>query len=112
MKNKLGRIYIAEYLHQHALQKCMLRKQDCNVIVDIVIEAIVNALADGEDVGLVGLGRFITVDKNPKRPVRNFKTGEFYELDKMVRALKFEPSSVLKNKMRDTLEASEASSED
>jgi len=104
MKDKLGRPYISRYLHKHPLQKFMLRKADCDTIVEIIVESIVKAVADGQDVGVSGLGRFIVKDKNPKRPVRNFRTGEFYELDKLVRSLKFEPSTVLKEKMRESLE--------
>jgi nucleoid DNA-binding protein len=78
----------------------MLTYDNCKTIVDILSEAIIQALMDGKEINLMKIGKFKVVDRIPKRPVRNFKTGEFYTLEEPVRVVTFDPAHSLKQKLK------------
>lgn len=50
-------------------------KKSMNKYVDVMLDTIVDTMADGEDVRLTGFGNFSVVDK-PERAARNPQTGE------------------------------------
>lgn len=50
-------------------------KKAMNKYVDVMLDTIVDSMADGEDVRLTGFGNFSVVDK-PEREARNPQTGE------------------------------------
>lgn len=64
------------------------------VYVDAVIEAIQNALVEGEKVAIVGFGNFEVVER-AARTARNPRTGEEIEVGAS-KAVKFKPLKALK----------------
>jgi len=65
--------------------------------VDAVIEAITDALQDGESVTLIGFGTF-GVRERASRPGRNPRTGEALEI-KASRTVGFKPGKTLKERL-------------
>ena len=60
--------------------RCGLPKNRCAELVDGLFEAIKKTLESGEDVRIIGLGKFSVKDQN-KRRVRNPPAGEAFILD-------------------------------
>jgi len=107
MSKKLGRPYLSRFLREHKLQRFMLTLDQCRAIVDILSEAVTEALINGDEVNIMRLGKLKVVERIPKRPVRDFKTGEFYTMDTPVRVVKFEPAHSLKQKLKELIDEEE-----
>jgi len=80
----------------------MLTHDQCRAIVDILSEAIIEALMNGDEVNMMKIGKFKVVERIPKRPVRDFKTGEFYTMETPVKVVKFEPAHSLKQQLKES----------
>lgn len=70
-------------------------QKDISVVVDEVFNTILTTVASGEEVGLVGFGKFVSVDKQA-RDMRNPATGEIISVPAK-KAPKFKPSSAFKD---------------
>lgn len=79
-------------------EKAEMTQKSTGIVVDAVIEAIVDTLADGEDVSLTGFGKFEVIEK-PAATKRNPKTGESVEVEAH-NVVKFKASSGLKEAVR------------
>ena len=101
MSKKLGRPYLARFIKDHDLQRFMLTNKQCNTIADMLSEAIMEALMNGDELILMNVGKFKIVERIPKRPVRDFKTGKFYTMETPVKVIKFEPAHSLKQKIKE-----------
>lgn len=71
------------------------KKKDIDVIISSTIEAITEAVANGEDVKLTCFGSFTSVDRASKIGV-NPRTGEKVEI-KAKKAPKFKPAAAFKS---------------
>lgn len=70
-------------------------KAEADHAVETVIESIVSALRDGDDVSIAGLGIFATKAR-PAREGRNPRTGETIHIAAS-RSAKFRPGKALKD---------------
>jgi len=75
-------------------EKTGLTKKDTTIITDAILNEITQALALGEDVNIVGFGKFSVVETAERNGV-NPKSGEKLIIPKSKKA-KFKPSSNLK----------------
>ena len=66
--------------------------------VDTLVDAIVNALKEGDEVSIAGLGIFST-KMRPARQGRNPRTGEAIQIQAM-RVPKFRPAKALKDAVK------------
>lgn len=89
-----------------AYKQIGLSLQECSSLVDAVIEEISIALENGEAVKLSSFGTFSTRQKK-QRIGRNPKTGVEVPISPRT-VLSFNASNLLKQKVNDTLSASEA----
>ena len=80
-----------------------LSRTESAVLVEAVLNHIIEALLQGENVKLSGFGTFILRDKK-KRMGRNPKTGREVPITPR-RVLTFKPSSVLKDRVHSSLSA-------
>lgn len=71
-----------------------LSSKDASRVVDSVIRGIRESLVKGEEVKISGFGKFVLMDKAPRKG-RNPKTGEPITISGR-RVMKFRPSDVLK----------------
>lgn len=69
-------------------------QKETREVVESVLEAMAETLAEGEEVNIHGFGKFKVVER-PARQGRNPKTGEAIEIPAR-NALKFKPASRLK----------------
>lgn len=67
--------------------------------VDAILRVITEALANGDEINLVGFGKF-SVAERAARIGRNPQTGDEIKIDAK-KAPKFKPSSALKNALND-----------
>jgi DNA-binding protein HU-beta len=72
-----------------------MMKKDCDKVVNIIIDAIIGALAKGDRVQLVGFGTF-EVRERKAREGRNPSTGETIEIS-ATKAPVFKAGKTLKN---------------
>jgi len=75
-----------------------LSKKDAKKVVEGIFEAIINALAKGEEVAIAGFGTFRVV-KRAAREARNPKTGEKIHVPAKV-VPKFRPAKALKEAVK------------
>ncbi|MEZ4453665.1 MAG: integration host factor subunit alpha [Nannocystaceae bacterium] len=69
-------------------------KKDAADVVDLVFNAMKDALAEGDKIKISGFGNFVVRDKGP-RPGRNPQTGDEIMIDAH-KALTFRPSNILR----------------
>lgn len=69
-------------------------KKDAADVVDLVFNAMKDALVDGDKIKISGFGNFIVREKGP-RPGRNPQTGDEIMIDAH-KALTFRPSNILR----------------
>ena len=69
-------------------------KKETAIVVDLIIETITEALANGDEVSFAGFGKFKTLER-AARTGRNPQTGEEIEIEAKV-SPKFVPSKALK----------------
>ena len=87
----LTRVDLAEAVYK----RVGLSRTESAELVEMVIDAICDAVADGDSVKLSSFGSFIVRDKN-ERIGRNPKTGEEVPI-KPRRVMVFKPSNILKD---------------
>jgi DNA-binding protein HU-beta len=81
----------------HEVTKVLKSKKEAHAAVNSMLENILLALKDHEDVTLTGFGTFKTV-KTKARTGRNPRTGETMEIRASTR-IKFSPGKALKESM-------------
>lgn len=72
-------------------------KKDAADVVDLVFNAMKDALAEGDKIKISGFGNFVVRDKGP-RPGRNPQTGDEIMIDAH-KALTFRPSNILRSSL-------------
>lgn len=72
-----------------------LTKKDALASIDALVETITETLSNGDEVNIVGLGKFTTIEK-AARVCRNPQTGESVEVDAKI-SPKFKASKPLKD---------------
>lgn len=75
-------------------EKSQLKKKDCELMLESLVETVTEALCEGEVVSIPGLGKFSTVER-PERTGRNPQTGEEIIIEASI-APRFKVSGVLK----------------
>lgn len=80
-------------------QRTLLTQKESTQVVEELFDLIVHSLTDGEEVSVVGFGKFYLYEHKP-RPVRNPKTQEEMIL-KSYKSLRFKSSNVLKKLLKD-----------
>lgn len=80
-------------------QRTLLTQKEAVQVVEETLDIIVEELCQGEEVSLVGFGKFYLYEHKP-RPVRNPKTQEKMQL-KSYKSLRFKSSNVLKKLLKD-----------
>jgi len=78
-------------------QKMNCPKTDATEAFDTLVDAITEALVNGESVNLTGIGAIKIVERQA-RTARNPRTGETIQVPAK-KTVKLTPSSVLKNKL-------------
>jgi integration host factor subunit alpha len=90
------------FIRAHLIEQLMVRlgldKPDAHALVDAFFELIMQALGDGETVGLSGFGCFQVRDKRA-RPGRNPKTGAAVPVAAR-RVVLFRASRILESRVR------------
>jgi nucleoid DNA-binding protein len=81
--------------------KTLHSQKDTLEIVERTFDEIVELLLSGEDISIVGFGKFYLYEHSA-RPVRNPKTQEEMIL-KPYKALRFKPSNVIKKTLKEEL---------
>ena len=79
-------------------RRTLLSQKESNQAVEIIFDSIIEALEDGEEVSIVGFGKFYLYQHKP-RPVRNPKTQEEMML-KPYKSLKFKSSEKIKKYLK------------
>ncbi len=74
--------------------KTLLSQKESLQVLDAIIDSVIEALEEGDEVSLVGFGKFYLYQHAP-RPVRNPKTQEEMKL-KNFKSLKFKSSDKIK----------------
>lgn len=74
--------------------KTLLSQKESLQVLDSIIDSVIEALESGDEVTLVGFGKFYLYEHSP-RPVRNPKTQEEMNLKKF-KSLKFKSSDKIK----------------
>jgi DNA-binding protein HU-beta len=80
-------------------KRTLLNQKEANQVVEELFEIILDELKDGEEVSVVGFGKFYLYEHAP-RPVRNPKTQEEMLL-RPYKSLRFKPSNVIKKLLKD-----------
>jgi DNA-binding protein HU-beta len=75
-------------------QDTRLTRSEAEEVVDATLENIIKALADGDDVRIVGFGVFSVATRAASK-ARNPKTGKIMKVPAFVRA-RFKPGKLLK----------------
>lgn len=88
----------AELCRRLAKQTLLTNKESVDVL-EKAIDIIVSALEDGDDVSIVGFGKFYLYEHAP-RPVRNPKTQEEMILESY-KSVKFKVSDKIKKRFKD-----------
>ena len=86
---------IKTYLINAVVDKTALSKKDCETIINASLDAMTAALAEGEEIRLVGFGTF-EVKKREARTGRNPKTGEEIPIP-ATKVPAFKPGKALKD---------------
>ena len=81
----------------NAVAESGLTKKDAEAAINSIFEAISDALAEGENVQLIGFGTFVVKDK-AAREARNPRTGETVKIAAS-KAVGFKPGKALKDKV-------------
>lgn len=79
--------------------RTLYTQKECKVLVDNIFEIMEEKLLNGNDISIVGFGKF-EIKKQKPRPVRNPKTGSPMMLSEH-RVVKFRPSRSLKSKIKE-----------
>jgi DNA-binding protein HU-beta len=79
-------------------KRTLLTQKEAGQVVDELFKLIVDELKGGEDVSIVGFGKFYLYEHSP-RPVRNPKTQEEMTLEPY-KSLKFKSSNVVKKLLK------------
>jgi DNA-binding protein HU-beta len=88
----------AELCRRLAKRTLLTSKESVDVL-EKAIDIIISALEDGEDVSIVGFGKFYLYEHAP-RPVRNPKTQEEMTLESY-KSVKFKVSDKIKKRFKD-----------
>lgn len=80
--------------------KTLLSQKETGILIDELIESILNELEAGNDVNIVGFGRFFLYAHTP-RPVRNPKTQKEMVLQPF-KSVKFKSSIKVRNLLKKT----------
>ena len=78
-------------------QNSGLSKTACSKFLNAITDVITNAMAEGDEVTLQGLGKFVVIDKKEKKGT-NPVTGDILIIPAK-KAVKFKPSKVLKEEL-------------
>ena len=89
--------FIGKILHDPR-QRFYMKKSECATILEIVMEAIKEAILEQKVVELRGIGSVGIKDVGPKS-VYNFKDGSTYTKEHILK-LKFSPSPVVKGEIK------------
>ncbi len=84
-------------LIQSIAEKSGLTKGDAGKALDATLESIMDSLANGDQVTLIGFGTFAVAER-AAREGRNPQTGKITQIAAS-RAAKFKPGKVLKDKL-------------
>jgi integration host factor subunit alpha len=95
-----------EGLADALVSKVGLPRQECEEVVELIIEEIASTLSRGEDVKLTSFGSF-RVRRTPQRPARNPKTLAPVIIPAR-QAVLFRPSNVLKDRLSSKRRQSDA----
>lgn len=79
-------------------KRTLLTQKEATQVVEALFDIIVDELKEGEDVSVVGFGKFYLYEHSP-RPVRNPKT-QVEMILKPYKSLKFKPSNVIKTLLK------------
>tara|TARA_A100001011_G_scaffold389500_1_gene471100 strand:- start:1617 stop:1901 length:285 start_codon:yes stop_codon:yes gene_type:complete len=79
-------------------KRTLLSQKESNQAVEIIFDSIIEMLEEGEEVSIVGFGKFYLYQHKP-RPVRNPKTQEEMML-KPYKSLKFKSSEKIKKYLK------------
>jgi len=79
-------------------ERTLLNRKESSQVIEELFGAIFDELKNGEDIIIVGFGKFYLYENTP-RPVRNPKTQEEMLL-KPYKSLRFKPSTVIKNLLK------------
>lgn len=82
-------------LTEAVMLSCAISKQDANRAVETALKSITHALAQGEEVRIIGFGTF-SVRQRPRRKARNPRTGQLVEVPES-RQVRFAPGSALRD---------------
>jgi DNA-binding protein HU-beta len=80
-------------------KRTLLTQKESTQVVEELFDIIVDNLCDGEEVSVVGFGKFYLYEHKP-RPVRNPKTQEEMILESY-KSLRFKSSNVLKKLLKE-----------
>ena len=80
-------------------KRTFLNNKESDMIVNELFDIMVEELRNGEDITIVGFGKFFLYEHQP-RPVRNPKTQEEMLL-KPYKSLKFKSSNTIKRLLKD-----------
>ncbi len=86
-------------LSKRLSQRTLLNQKEAAELIDQIFELIADEIGRGNDVIIVGFGKFFSY-VHPPRPVRNPKTHEEMILDSY-RSLKFKASQVMKKILKE-----------
>ena len=86
-------------------KRTLLTQKESVQVVEELFGCIIEELVAGNDVSLVGFGKFYLYEHSP-RPVRNPKTQEPMMLDSY-KSLRFKSSDKIKNLLKDKHESDE-----
>jgi nucleoid DNA-binding protein len=86
-------------LSKKLARRTMLTQKESLQVVEELFGIIVEELYDGEDVSIVGFGKFYLYE-HAQRPVRNPKTQEPMLLDSY-KSLRFKTSDIIKNILKE-----------
>ena len=86
-------------LSKSLAKKTLLTQRESSEVIDALLGIILEELKYGEEVSLVGFGKFYLYE-HAARPVRNPKTQEEMTL-KSYKSLRFKQSNVIKKLLKD-----------
>lgn len=86
-------------LSRKLAKRTLLTQKESGQVIDTLLDIMLEELRDGEEVSLVGFGKFYLYE-HAARPVRNPKTQEEMIL-KPYRSLRFKQSNVIKKLLKD-----------
>ncbi len=80
-------------------RKTNLTQRESAMVVEVLFNEIIKQLLDGEDVSIVGFGKFYLYQHAP-RPVRNPKTQQSMILDSY-KTMRFKASNIIRKLLKD-----------